>query len=225
MTAIDRREWLRRMAASGALGAAGVTGFIARAIAKGDLPSTPGVHRLEGNAAVNGKPAKAGTPVALGDKVATGAGSQAVVVMGGDAFLMRSDTVIELRGREGTLEKLLVPSGRVLSVFAKKPLTIQAAHASIGIRGTGAYLEVVPREVYFCLCYGEALIEGGGMAPRAVKTTHHEEPLLLNDVGGSMQAVPGPFRNHTDDELILLESLVGREPPFMKDGQYPAKRY
>ena len=25
--------------------------------------------------------------------------------------------------------------------------------------------------------------------------------------------------------LILLESLVGREPPFMKDGKYPANKY
>lgn len=225
MKRIDRREWLRRMAASGALGAAGLTGFISRALAKGDLPTVPSVHRLDGSATVNGKPAKAGTPVSLGDKVATGAGSQAVVVMNGDAFLMRADTSIELRGRDGTLDRLLVGTGRVLSVFAKKPLTIQAAHASIGIRGTGAYLEVEPGTVYFCLCYGEAVIEGAGMAPRAVKTVHHEQPLMLNETGGAMQVVPGPFRNHSDDELILLESLVGREPPFMRDGLYPAKRY
>jgi hypothetical protein len=38
-----------------------------------------------------------------------------------------------------------------------------------------------------------------------------------------MKATPGPFRNHTDDELILLESLVGREPPFA--GLYPLKKY
>ena len=63
------------------------------------------------------------------------------------------------------------------------------------------------------------------MADKTVKTTHHEQPLLLREDGGIMRAEPGPFRNHTDDELVMLESLVGREPPFMKDGQYPAKKY
>ena len=78
--------------------------------------------------------------------------------------------------------------------------------------------------MYFCLCYGDAVVDGPGMASKTVKTTHHEEPLILRD-GGVMTAEPGPFRNHSDAELIMLESLVGREPPFMKDGTYPAKKY
>jgi hypothetical protein len=60
---------------------------------------------------------------------------------------------------------------------------------------------------------------------RRVQTKHHEEPLLIRDDGGIMRIAPAPFLNHTDDELILLESLCGRVPPFTKDGTYPAKRY
>jgi hypothetical protein len=225
MNRIDRRQWLQRMLAGGAWGAAGMSGFLSEALAKGDLPATPGVNRLDGTATVNGQPAKVGTPVGLGDKVSTGTGSQAVIVVQGDAFLLRSQTTIELRGRDGVLDRLLIATGRVLSVFSKKPLSVQAAHATIGIRGTGAYIEVDPGSVYFCLCYGEAIVEGAGMAPRDVKTTHHEEPLLVNEVGGTVGIVPGPFRNHTDAELVMLESLVGREPPFMKSGQYPSQRY
>ena len=71
----------------------------------------------------------------------------------------------------------------------------------------------------------EAMIDGPKMQSKEVKTTHHEQPLVLTQKGGILAAEPGPFRNHTDDELIMLESLVGREPPFMKDGQYPAKKY
>jgi hypothetical protein len=63
------------------------------------------------------------------------------------------------------------------------------------------------------------------MSAKLVKTTHHEQPLLLREDAGILRAEPGPFRNHSDAELILLESLVGREPPFKKDGQYPAKQY
>jgi len=216
----QRRDLLRFIAT---LGAAGVSGYLRDVLAAGDLP--PGLHRLEGTATVNGKSAKSGAAVNLGDRVATGPDSRAVVVQKGDAFLMRADTVIEIKGNDGVLTDLLVASGRVLSVFAKKPVTVKAAVATIGIRGTGAYLEVEKDSVYFCLCYGEAVIEGPQMEPKVVKTTHHESPLLLSTTTPAMAAQPGPFRNHTDDELIMLESLVGRVPPFMKDGQYPAKKY
>jgi hypothetical protein len=57
-------------------------------------------------------------------------------------------------------------------------------------------------------------------APKRIKTTHHESPLVITDRDGAMSAVPGPVVNHTDDELIMLESLVGREPPF-QPGDYP----
>jgi hypothetical protein len=105
---------------------------------------------------------------------------------------------------------MLVATGRILSVFGKKPVTIRAQAATIGIRGTGAYLEVEPKEVYFCLCYGDALLEGPGMAPKPIQTRHHEQPLLIDANGVAVTARPGPFRNHKDDELILLESLCGR---------------
>jgi hypothetical protein len=219
----SRRRMLRMMAASGALGAAGVSGVISRALAKGDLP--PGINRLEGSAEVNGIAAKVGTPVKLGDRIVTARASQAVIVVGSDAFLLRAQTTIEVKGRDGVLSEMLITTGRVLSVFAQKPVAIKASTASIGIRGTGAYIEVEPTSVYFCLCYGEALIDGPGMSSKLVKTTHHEEPLVMREDGGIMRAEPGPFQNHSDAELIMLEALVGREPPFMKDGQYPAKKY
>jgi hypothetical protein len=215
-----RRELLQLVAA---FGAAGASGLMREVLAAGDLP--PGLHRLDGTATVNGKSVQSGAKVNLGDKVTTGPKSSAVVVLKGDAFLMRADTVIEVRGESGLLTDMLVATGKVLSVFAKKPVNIKAATASIGIRGTGAYIEVDPASVYFCLCYGEADIDGPKMQTKSVKTTHHEQPLLLTERGGILAAEPGPFRNHTDDELIMLESLVGRQPPFMRDGQYPAKRY
>jgi hypothetical protein len=213
-----RRELLRLIAAGGA------AAFAARVLAKGDIP--PGVAKLDGTAQVNGRPAQVGTPVKIGDRVTTGPSSQAVIVIDKDAFLLRSQTVIEFStGNEGALSSMLISAGKVLSVFAKKPVAIKAATASIGIRGTGAYLEVDPDAVYFCLCYGEALVEGPRMSAKTVVTTHHEQPLLLTEANGILGAAPGPFRNHSDAELVMLESLVGREPPFMKDGTYPAKKY
>jgi len=215
---MNRRYWMA------GVGALSITSIISEALAKGDVP--PGIAKLDGSATVNGRDAKVGTPVNLGDRVATARGSQAVVVVGSDAFLLRSNTIIEVQGSQGILSSMLVATGQVLSVFSKKPVAVKAATASIGIRGTGAYIEIHPAHVYFCLCYGEALVEGPGMAnAREVKTTHHESPLLLRDDGGIMKVEAGPFQNHSDAELVMLESLVGREPPFMKDGTYPAKKY
>jgi hypothetical protein len=218
---MNRRDWMRFIAAGGA---AAASMRIAQALAKGDLPR--GINQLDGTATVNGRPAHVGEPVNLGDRVVTGRLSQAVIVVGSDAFLVRAKSAIEVKGEDGILKELVVASGQVLSVFSKKPVVIQATSASIGIRGTGAYIEINPDSVYFCLCYGEALVEGPGMAAaRVVKTTHHEEPLILHDDGGIMRVEPGPFLNHTDAELVMLEALVGREPPFMKGGMYPAKQY
>jgi hypothetical protein len=222
-----RRKWLERMVASGALlGAGGIGGWISRALANGDLGGKQGIVRLDGSATVNGKPAREGSAVALGERVATGSRSQAVLVIGQDAFLMRADTVIETTAREGVLSSLLISTGKVLSVFSKKPLAIHAANATIGIRGTGAYVEVDPADVYFCLCYGEAVVQGPGMADKLVQTTHHEHPMLLRENGRTLEASDAGFRNHTDAELIMLEALVGREPPFVKAGKvYPAGKY
>lgn len=211
----ERRRFVARLAAAGALGAGGLSGFMSRALAKGDLPAIPGVNQLKGTATVNGRMAAVGTPVSARDKVSTGPGSLAVVVIKDDAFLIRENTTLEFAESGGTLSRILIETGRVLSVFGRKPVAIKARSATIGIRGTGAYLEVDPDKVYFCLCYGEADLDGPGMsAPRRIKTTHHESPLVITDRGGAMAALPGPVINHTDDELVLLESLVGREPPF-----------
>jgi hypothetical protein len=191
---------------------------MSQALAAGTLGGLQGVNRLQGTATVNGQAAAVGTPVKLGDRVSTGRGSQAVVVIHDDAFLLRGDTTIDFKGRGGVLSDMLIASGKVLSVFSKKPMQVKAATASIGIRGTGGYIEIEPKRVYFCLCYGEAVIDGPGMASKTVKTTHHESPVYLTEDGGIMRAEPGPVLNHTDDELILLESLVGREPPFVASG-------
>ena len=218
---MNRRNLIRYLAACGGAAAAN---FVSQALAKGDIP--PGVNRLEGTASVNGRAAQVGTPVQVGDRVSTARDSQAVIVVGKDAFLLRSQTTIEVKGSEGVLREMLISTGRVLSVFSQKPVAIKAANASIGIRGTGAYIEVNPDGVYFCLCYGEALVDGPGMAgAKRVQTTHHEQPLMLREDGGIMRIESGPFQNHSDAELVLLESLCGREPPFMKGGMYPARQY
>jgi hypothetical protein len=104
---------------------------------------------------------------------------------------------------------------------------METATAIIGIRGTGIYLEAERKRTYACLCYGEALMSPVNRpdAAQTVTTTHHESPLYIYADGAmppNQMMTQAPVVNHTDAELILLESLVGRTPPF---GTSPYPRY
>jgi hypothetical protein len=225
-----RRTWLKRVskaAALGLLGPAGISSLIQEALAKGDVPTINGINTLTGSITVNGQAAKTGTLVKLGDKVVTGneRGTIAVIVIGKDAYLLRESTTVifdENRDRPGVLEKILIESGKILSVFAKRaaerPVRLRAQSATIGIRGTGCYIEAYPGRTYFCLCYGEATIDAPNMPTRNVKTKHHDDPMWLDESTGNMKIETTKFGSHTDEELILLEKLVGREPPFVALG-------
>ena len=221
----SRRARLKQLAALGTLGPAGMTGLIQVVLAKGDTPTVNGINSLSGSATVNGNPAKAGTPLKAGDNVSTAKGSMAVLVIGKDGFLLRDSTSVtfeESKSQPGLVQNVLLTTGKILAVFAKRTgggLTIKVPNAVVGIRGTGCYVEIQDARTYFCLCYGEAGLTGAGMAqPIVLKTTHHENPVWIDDSGGVMKVEKANFVNHNDDELIMLEKLNGREPPFVAMG-------
>lgn len=221
----SRRRTLMQLAALGTFGPAGLSALIQDALAKGDMPAAPGIYDLSGTATVNGQAAKTGTLVKPGDKVVTAAKSHAVVVIGKDAYLLRAGTNVTFEAdpqRSGVLSAVAVATGKVLSVFAKRSegtVAIKPPNATIGIRGTGAYIEVHEGRTYFCLCYGKAEVGGKGLpGTKAFSTQHHESPVWLDDRSGNLKIEPAPMLEHTDAELIMLEKLNGREPPFVAQG-------
>ena len=225
LSMLARRARLKQFAALGLLGPAGTVALIQAALARGDVPVVNGIHSLAGNATVNGRPAKIGTPLKPGDTVATNKGSSAVLVIGKDGFLLRDSTSVTFeasKSKPGVLGSVLLTTGKILAVFSARTdetLDIKVPNATIGIRGTGCYLEIVDARTYFCLCYGTATVDGAGMAQtKILKTTHHESPVWLNDRGGVMKVEKADFVNHNDDELIMLEKLNGRVPPFVAMG-------
>jgi hypothetical protein len=219
----ERRVFLQRISA---LGLAGALGWQREALAQGEKPA--GMYRVRGNVRVNGQPAKRGLVLRPGDTVQTGAKSQAVFVIGQDAFMLRAGSRVETSGSNLFADVLRLSTGKLLSVFAKgEGRTIETANAVIGIRGTGIYLEAERKRTYACLCYGEALMQPRSRpeAAQKVVTTHHENPLYIYADGAmppNQMMTKAPVVNHTDAELILLESLVGRVPPF---GTNPNPRY
>ena len=206
----------RRAVLSG-LGGAALYLAIQDLFAQGKAPR--GVARVRGDASVNGVAAKPGMAVRPGDRVVTGANGEIVWVIGRDAMLLRADSQVELNGAAGRIiaNGFRVVTGAILSVFAAgQAKTVTTLTATIGIRGTGVYIESEPDRTYVCTCYGEAELAASDdpAAREIVNTEHHEQPRYIYPKGMPRMIEKAPFINHTDAELILLESLVGRKPPF-----------
>jgi hypothetical protein len=219
-----RRSMLKALAAAGVLGPAGIAGLVRNALAKGNAPVASGLHKLHGEVLVNAKPAREGQLINPGDTVITGPGSEAIYVIGQDAFLQREGSTINF-GADAAQNLMRVVTGKILSVFGKGTRTIQVSTATIGIRGTGCYIEDegsgAKARTYFCLCYGSVELTPGA-APHereSYSTTHHDKPMYIyNDMKMPKMMVPAGVVNHADAELELLESLVGRVPPFYGQG-------
>jgi hypothetical protein len=191
--------------------------FIRDALAQGRLEK--GVYRLRGDVHVNGANAQQGGELRPGDTVRTQPGAEIVFVVRNDAFLVRQNAEVSV-----VANGLRVVTGAVLSVFAPgQPKEIRTSTAVIGIRGTAVYIEAEAQRTYACTCYGEAVLTpiAQPAAAETVRTTHHEAPRYIMGSGAPQMVTAAPVINHTDAELILLEGLVGRQPPFIGQGFRP----
>jgi hypothetical protein len=176
--------------------------------------SAQGVHTAKGDIRVNGRPVTLGGLVRPGDTIEVGKDAVAAFVVGEDAFLMRSNSRAELIGSGALVAAVQLLTGALLSVFGGGEHRISTSTATAGVRGTGAYTEAEARRTYFCLCYGTADVTATvGGAKESYSTTHHESPKYIYGDGRKDAIVRAAVSNHTDAELILLESLVRRTPP------------
>jgi hypothetical protein len=210
-----RRAWLRGAAAA-SLAAAGMSRLRA-ALAAGAVP--PGVAQIKGDVRINGKPAERGQRVGPGDLIVTGKGAELVVVVERDAFLVRANSRVEFgaAATQGAVTVLRILTGALLSVFESgRRREIRTLTATIGIRGTGIYVEIEPRRTYACTCYGEAVLTpvDDPQAAETVRTRRHDQPRYIYGKGMPNMMEAAPVVNHTDAELQMLEALVGRKVPF-----------
>lgn len=220
---IARRRFLKQSATL--LPAAGLSGLIAEALARGSDPQQQGVRKLSGDVRVNGQSATVGTLVKPGDTVVTGKGAEAIYVIGQDAYLQRESTSVTF-----AKDVLRIISGKLLSVFGRGDKNINVPTATIGIRGTGCYIETEGEgsraKTYFCLCYGTAEVTPSAAPAQkeTITTRHHDKPHWIhNDPAMPRSMVAAGVINHTDAELEMLEALVGRLPPFVDS--YSGYRY
>lgn len=212
-----RREWVKRALLGGA-----VAPLLLRDVLAARKQSS-GVVMSKGEVLINGSAARTGALVTPGDSVATASGGLAVFVVGKDAFLLRENSELHTAGSGALIASLRLVTGKLLSVFGRGQRSIGTPTATIGIRGTGVYLEADAERTYACTCYGVADLQARNMpaARETVKTTHHEAPRYIYAHGEMpiKMIEAAPVKNHSDAELIMLEALVGREPPFVGSGK------
>lgn len=158
----SRREFLISALTAG-MYAVGSMGILQPVWAMGKVPKqlVPGksIYDLSGDVRVNGRPATEDTFIGVNSTVSTGDSSHVIFAVGMDAFILRSNSELKVEG-SAIISNIRLISGKLLSVFGrrveKQKLSLKTVTATIGIRGTGMYLESEPGQTYVCTCYGTA---------------------------------------------------------------------
>jgi len=175
------------------------------------------IHDLQGSVYINNQVASPHTKIHAGDKIVVAHGGTLVVSIGGDAYLLHGGTALEVgRMKNGLVSGLRLLTGALLAVFAKRHQAtthLVTRTATIGIRGTAVYMNAEPHKLYTCTCYGHTDLRFGDHNEDIV-STHHLANEIADDGTGQMAMHSMEVIGHTDDELRMLEALVGRKPPF-----------
>lgn len=226
-----RRQILVRALAAGLLGS-GLTP--AQALTFGSffggkpakLPETQSIYSVNGDVTVNNETATLKTRINPGDTVETARNSEVIFVVNSHSMILRSESKLVIEKAESSISSLLIGglrmiSGKLLSVSRNSNMRVTTSTATIGIRGTGFYVEADPERTYFCTCYGVTDVEASAdpQSRETVAATRHDRPLyIVADGAAGSNIHNAPFINHTDQELSLIETLVGRKTPFVFSG-------
>jgi len=186
------------------------------------LPQGQSVYRVRGDVLVNGQAVTLDTHIGPNDRVQTGKDAELIFVVGGHSMLVRDNSDISLKGGQHEngsffISALRMITGKILAVSRNQRTRYLTPTATIGIRGTGVYIEAEPDLTYLCTCYGKTSIGArrDPMSRDTVVSTHHDRPLFITAHGKSGKHIRrAGVRAHTEEELLLIETIVGRSTPF-----------
>jgi hypothetical protein len=182
------------------------------------------VRELTGEVTLNDFPLARNSALQAGQTIRTGADGRVWFSIGADAYFLRPNSRMRLDGSkpgEPLIDFLRLVTGALGATFARGTRrTLIAPTATIGIRGTGVYLEASPDVAYFCTCFGTTEIltapTGNMMESVAVTTENHQARMIHREAMGGMRILRAGFERHTNEEMVRLESLVGRPNPFQR---------
>ena len=217
-----KRRLLMHLLCGGAVGLVSPRSVFSAASGKSKrkLKDDRSIYRLRGKVFVNGERANKKTRIRAGDTVKTGTRSRVIFAVGDDSFLLRSESEMQIGGSNFFVDSLRVLTGRLLSVFGKReagrPLGLITSTATIGVRGTGVYTEVEPDLTYLCTCYGQVALSASDdpADSELIRSKSHDQPrYIASRAQNGSRIFEAPVINHTNEELQLLESVVGRRTP------------
>lgn len=168
------------------------------------------IHELSGDVRLDGRRIASNAAIQAGQTLATGAEGRIWFTLAGDAYFLRPGSELRLQGfpgRDKLVEVLRLITGALGATFARGPRrSVVTGTVTVGIRGTGVYVETGAAETYACTCFGTTDVNG-----LAVSATNHAARLLRR---GETQLQEAPLERHTSEEIGRLESLAGRPYPF-----------
>ncbi len=226
---IARRSLMLASAASvampfGTVGAQTSSAPLAPLVAPPITSAFDGIHYLRGLVRVNGERITSEKAVIRpGDTLTTGSDGQIWLAIGADAIFLRQRTELVIQPnavRSSVIGALRLVTGAVGAVFGKRSseqVRILTATATIGIRGTGTYMETRGEGLYFCTCHGQVELTSVRTGASAiVAATQHAPRLCPNEPVDGQWIMDAPFETHTDDEMDGLEKCVGRRAPWVR---------
>lgn len=214
----QRRDFLRAAAGWTALG--GLPGAQAQARSN--------VVEWQGDILLNGRRLLPEQSIQSGDQIATGPGSTLVFAVGNTAFKVRQNTqmVVERGNSINAVSILRLFAGAVASVWGRGDLRqISTPTLTAGIRGTGVYTEVWPKDdgrTYFCNCYGNIELVDG---PERLlsQAQYHESFWAEVQPRQGRLLTPTEAINHSDEEIEMLARLVGQRTAWQIAGRKGVK--
>jgi hypothetical protein len=220
-----RRRWLIQALGAGFFSTLPMAQTMAQISARSRGSCRRGARSIacKGNVLVDSKAATLETQIKPTSTIETPKDGEIVYISGGNSYIQRGSSRVELeyaqRPDSSFAAGLRLVAGALLSVFPRgSPMQLRTKTATVGIRGTGVYLEADPEQTYFCTCYGVADVSANNdpESRETVAAKHHDKPLYIVSGAPSGKSIRrAPFVNHTDQELMLVETLVGRTPPFV----------
>ncbi|MBU6382107.1 MAG: hypothetical protein EBZ03_06825 [Betaproteobacteria bacterium] len=177
--------------------------------------------KIKGQVKVDGKPIASQQQIRSGQSVTVSPGGSVAFAVGDDAFILKGQergANLHIEGKASSVDQLRLVSGGLVAAFGKgAERKIVTTSATLGIRGTGCYVESQRHRSYICYCYGSfAFVSRDDQSiQETFDATYHDAGRYLLR-WPSPRIVPAGGLGHDDDDLILAESLVGRKPPFLK---------
>jgi hypothetical protein len=172
------------------------------------------VRDLIGDVTLNGLPVTRQTALQPGQTLATGSDGNVRFTIANDAFFLRPNSRLRLeatRPSEPFIDFFRLVTGALGATFERgMRRSVVTPSSTIGIRGTGVYIEAASEWTYACTCFGTTELSSSLNERIAVPAFNHEARLIRP----SVPIERAPMAHHTSEEIAALEAMVGRPNPF-----------